>query len=94
MQIRILSTFPGMKKCKGNQPKLLKHVAHIIVDRVFLAQFSYSGKSLKNQRKMAFTERKNIVALLYSVAGKVDTAYEEDDMKLHLRDKILKYAAE
>lgn len=32
------------------------------------------------------------MALLYSIVSKIDRDYDEDDMKIHLRDKILKYA--
>lgn len=94
LQFKILSTFPGMARTKSNQPKLLRAIVYFIVDRVFLAQFSFSGKSVKGQRKISFIGKQNIVALLYSIARKVDRAYEEDDMKEHLRDKVLKYAAE
>lgn len=92
--MRTLSTFPGMARTKGNQPKLLKKLTEIIFERVFLAQFTFSGKSVKGQRKNSFKQNVNIIALLYSVACEIDKSYDEDDFKAHLRDKILKYAGE
>lgn len=80
---------------KGNQPKLLKKITDFIIDRYFLAQFTYSGKLVtRGHRKNSFKERKNIVVLLYGIACKVDKNYEEENFTLHLKDKILRYAGE
>lgn len=59
-----------------------------------MAQFTFSGKSVKGQRKNSFKKQANIIELLYSVVSKIDKNYEKDDFEMHLRDKILKYAGE
>lgn len=95
LQVKVLSNFPGLAQTKGNQPKLLRKILDFIVDRTFLAKFSYTGKLVKGQkRKISFSQKKNIVDLLYAIASKVDKTYEKDDLKTYLRDKILKHAAE
>lgn len=83
-----------MSRIKGNQAKLLKAVVNLIIDHFFMAQFTFSGKTVKGQRKYSFKKKANIIALLYSVASQIDKNYGKDDFDIHLRDKILKYAGE
>lgn len=94
LQINVLSCFPGVKQTKGNQPKLLKKIVGCIMDRDFLAKFSFTGKLAKGQRKISFQNQKNIMALLYPIASKIDKTFEEEDVSGYLKDKILRYAAE
>lgn len=78
---------------KGNQMKLLRKLVALIIDRYFLAQFTYSGRSVKGQRKNSFKKNENIIAFLYSVANRIDKNYEKGDFEDNLK-VILKYAGE
>lgn len=93
-QIKVLSSFPGMNRTKGNQPKLLRKIVYFIMDRRFMANFTYSGKSTKGQRKIAFKMQQNIIGLLYSIVSKIDKSFDKDNLTLYLKDNILKYASE
>lgn len=94
LQVKMLSTFSGVRRIKGNHTKMLRAVIALIIDRYFMAGFSYSGKSVKGQRKTPLKSYENILSLLYSVANKIDKNYEKEDFEADLKDKILKYAGE
>lgn len=93
LEVTCLSKFLKMGWARGNQPKLLKMVVDLLMDRLFLSKFSFSGKSI-GQKKNSFKDRSNIVELLYAITSHIDRNYEKTDFVSHLRDKILKYAGE
>lgn len=73
--------------------KLLRKLVALIIDRYFLAQFTYSGRAVKGQRKNSFKKNENIIDFLYSVAKTIDKNYDRLDFEDNLKS-ILKYAGE
>lgn len=73
--------------------KLLKKLVAWIIDRYFLAQFTYAGRAVKGHRKNSFKKNENIIEFLYSVAKTIDKNYERLDFEDNLKS-ILKYAGE
>lgn len=91
--MKILSRFPGINQTRGNQPKLLKKIFGFLIEKQFLAdKICYSRKSAK--KPVAFIAKANVVSLLQSIAVKIDRNYDFEDLKLDLRDKIIKHAGE
>lgn len=95
MQNDLISEHPGVDRTnKHNQPKLLKRVVSLIFDRVFLSNITWSGKSVRGQKKIAMKKFHRVVDLMYTVSNKIFGNYEYNTFLDHLKNKILKYAYE
>lgn len=94
--MKTLVNFPGSDSAvvNGNQPKLLKQIINVIVERKFLSNFTWTGKSTKGQKKQSFQDSKNIVRLIYDIAFHHDDSYQYKHFVNHLVNKVLKYAYE
>lgn len=94
-QITALSDFPGIKTAKGNKPKLMKHVLFTMVERSFLASFTWTGKAGKGQpRKHAIRDYPNFLQVLHFILKKLEGSYDDDMFYDHLKNKVLCYAYE
>lgn len=86
---------PGVKSSNGDQAKLLKRLVAKMFERSFLANFTWSGKSINGQRKIALKSHDKIVELLYKISNNcLNKTYNYEDFLNHLKNKILKYAYE
>lgn len=74
--------------------KTLRTVLGMLIERRFLAQFTWSGKSKPGIRKLALKDRDDIVNLLYTIASQIHPKYVKTVFKRDLVDKILKFAYE
>lgn len=94
-QVNVLSSYSGVNRTKGNQPKLLKKIVNCIMDSKFMATFNYSGKTTKKDgpRKNSFKDQTNVVALLYSIVSNIDKHFVEADFTEFLKE-ICKRATE
>lgn len=88
------------KRTQGNNfdstTKTLKTVLDLIIHRVFLAEFTRTGKSKPEApRKIAFQSRSDkLHELLVKVVSKFHPQYDKNTMEKHLINKILKNAYE
>lgn len=85
---------PDINSLLGNQQKLLKRIVALLFDRQLLAEFTWSGKSIKGTKKSAMSAQKNIVDFLYAISTNIDSSYQHKNFLDHLKNKILKYAYE
>lgn len=83
-----------METFRGNQPKLLKCIVYTIMEPVFFANFTWTGKTIKGEKKIPFQRSKNIVDLLFDMVVKVEPSYQQATFLSHLKNKIIKYAYE
>lgn len=83
-----------MSSLIGNQPKLLKYVVYCILDRQFLATFTWSGKSVGGKTKKSLSKSTHIIDLFYSIVSKIDSSYNHPAFIDNLKNKIMKYAYE
>lgn len=83
-----------METFRGNQPKLLKAIVYTIMEPIFFANFTWTGKSVNGERKIPFQESNNIVDLLFDMVAKVEPSYQKTTFLSHLKTKIIKYAYE
>lgn len=74
--------------------KTLKILLGLIIDRRFLAEFTWSGKSVPGVRKIAFRDLNHIVDLIYDMTSKVHTKYTRPSYHKDLVDRVLKFAHE
>lgn len=93
-KIIAFTDFPGMNALLGNKPKLLKKVVFSIIDRSFLSNFTWTGKSIKNQTKSALKDFPRMVDVFQSIVGNLDNGYDKTIFLKHLKEKIMKYAYE
>lgn len=92
IQIESISFSPDLNA--GNQPKMLKKIVAITVDRKLLSNFTWSGKSIGGQKKLALQSKEKVVDLLYKIAKIVDPSYSRESYLKDLKNKVLKYAYE
>lgn len=74
--------------------RTLKIVLGLMIDRRFLAEFTWSGKSVPGVRKTAFRDQSHIVDILYKMTLQVHPKYARTSFHKDLVDKILKFAFE
>lgn len=55
--------------------------------------FTWTGKTKKGKRKIAFRRYKEIVNLIYAVVRRADSSYSMGTCKYDLTYRVLKYAA-
>lgn len=87
-------TVPEINAVVGNQLKMLKRVVYNIMERKFLSEFTWTGKSIGGRKKLAIRDSKNIVELFYAIVFHIDETYSRSTFSDHLKNKILKYAYE
>lgn len=70
--------------------KTLRTVLSLVIDRVFLSQFTWTGKTKpKTARKIAFRDQKKLQDILLKVVSKFHLNYDQSKMENHLINKIL-----
>lgn len=78
----------------GNQAKMTKILVYKLIDRPLLAEFTWTGKSIRDKTKMAFKDLANIIELLHATLSAIDINYSRSTFIDHLKNKTLKYAYE
>lgn len=89
-----MKNIPEVKSAYGNQAKMSKLLTYRIIDRAFLANFNWTGKSAGDKTKRPFKNLQNIIDLLHATVMDLDTNYGREVFLNHLKHKILKYACE
>lgn len=89
-----MSNEPEVKIALGNRVKMSRILVYKIVEKAFLAEFTWTGRSIGDRVKMKFKELVNINRLLYSVVSNIDVNYDRKTFSEHLISRILKYAYE
>lgn len=64
----------------------------LIVDRRFLAEITWSGRSTPGKTKISFSKRQNILDFMYKIANQKHPNYSPTDFKEHMVDGIFKFA--
>lgn len=77
----------------GDRRKFVRSVVHLIFDKVFLSNFTWTGKSSKG-RKTPLQNYTEITKLFYSIVVKTDTKLDYKMFLKVLVNKVLKYAYE
>lgn len=78
----------------GCRLKILKRFLSSILDRAFLANFTWTGKTIGTDRKIPFGKFKKILDLMFALVTKNDENYPRKTMTDFLVNRILKYAYE
>lgn len=78
----------------GCRLKILKRFLFSIIDRIFLANFTWTGKTNGPERKIAFSKFENVLDLMFTLVKKNDEHYPLKTLKDYLINRILKYAYE
>lgn len=91
-QVSLLSVINGQSGDK-NGGKIIKSLFDAVIDSRIISMFTWTGKSSNGQKKMAFSEYKEIIGLLYTVVRLADTKYSKKDCERDLTYKVLKYAS-
>lgn len=63
-----------------------------MIDGKIHCKYTWTGKSSNNQTKLAFSELKEIIGLLYAVVRLADATYSLKDCERDLTYKVLKRA--
>lgn len=77
---------------KLNQDQLLKRLVYGIIDRHFLAEFTWSGKSTSGKKKLAFRDLTNVLNLIQTVIRIKYNSYSDEDFRDSVINKVLKFA--
>lgn len=85
---------PEINGANGNRIKMLKNATYTIMARTYLANFTYSGKTVGHNVKLAFQKFKNVKELLYGTVSHIDCSYSASDFHFNSVNKVLKYAYE
>lgn len=67
---------------------------HKVIDRVYLAEFTWTGKSVGGRGKNAFRDLDKTNDFLYDVINTIDEGYTKKSYLDDLKNKIIKYAYE
>lgn len=89
-----MSYNPDIISTVGNQSKMLKKIVGIIFEKSFLANFTWSGKSVRGKKKIQLRIYKNIVDFMYGIANGMDKTYQHSTYLDILKNKVIKYAYE
>lgn len=89
-----MANVPKVNGAIGDQKKMLKVVLQNIMEGTFAAEFTWTGKTVANRKKMAFKKLKNMNELLFSIVVHIDPSYRRSEFDSHLINKVLKYAYE
>lgn len=73
---------------------MLKVLMYKIIDRIFLAKCTWTGKSTNGRVKIAFKNFKNVHDFLYETIKEIDGDYSQAIFFAHMKTKILKHAYE
>lgn len=88
-QIDIVSSSVSEDKSKMTTPlKATKAVLGLIIDRVYLSEFTWSGKSKPGIRKIALKNYQHIYGLIYSVVSRSHKSYTKESYRKDLIDRI------
>lgn len=76
--------------------RALKVYVNLLIDRRFLSEFTWTGKSTPGIRKIPFQDQKEILELLYILTSKTITQekYTDDEFHGDCVDRIMKFAYE
>lgn len=75
--------------------KSMRMVLNFLIDRQFLADFTWTGKTKKiGSRKHALREFNGVVDLIYEIVAHWHPNYMRTDFHKDLVDKVLKFAYE
>lgn len=75
--------------------KTLKTALNLVIHRVFLSEFTWTGKSKPNSsRKRAFRKQEKLQQILLQIVSKFHPNYNQTKLENHLVNKILKSAYE
>lgn len=72
--------------------KIIKSVFDAVIDSRIHCMFTWTGKSSNGQKKMAFSEYKEVIGILYAIIRLADAKYSMKDCERDLTYKVLKYA--
>lgn len=93
-QIEVLSGVASeINKSSTTALKTAKNVLGLIIDRVYLSEFTWSGKSKPGTRKLALKDFPHTIELIHSIASR-SHKYTKEEFRKDLVDKILKFAYE
>lgn len=94
-QIQVLSDMATQKRGSTSTPvKLMKRVLGLIIDRIYLSEFTWSGKSKPGTRKIAMKDFTRVFDLIHSIVSRSHKKYTDESCRKDLVDKILKFAYE
>lgn len=74
--------------------KTLKVAMNLIFDRVFLANFTWTGKSKPGSQKIALRKHERLVELLFVIVSDLHTKYDKNTFQDQLINSVLKYSYE
>lgn len=91
-----------MKICKrdlgkdsDSAKKTLKYVLCLVIHRIFLAEFTWTGKSKPGfPRKKPFQIHEGLISLLLSIVSEFHPNYAKGNLREHLVSSIFKTAYE
>lgn len=83
----------SVKKTRVFTPvKTVKTVLGLLIDRIFLAKFTWSGRSKPGTRKIALCDFTESLKFIYTVASKIHMGYTKEDFRSDMVDNVLKFA--
>lgn len=71
--------------------KIIKQIFDAIIDVEIKTQFTWTGKSAMGKTKLAFSEYKEIINLIYAVVRRADSQYTKSECEHDLTYRVLKY---
>lgn len=75
--------------------KTLKIVLNLVIHRVFLAEFTWTGKTKPgNPRKRSLRDHRKLQELFIKIVSKNHSKYDDAKLEHHLKNKIIKGAYE
>lgn len=92
--IQIATLFGAVPKDIKTPVKMAKKILLMIMDRVFLAQFTWTGKSRPGTRKIAFQEYNRTVGIIFALTSKIHRSYTKEQYRKDMVDRIFKFAYE
>lgn len=82
-----------MKKSRASTTlKTLKKVIGLLIDRIFLAKITWTGKSLPGTRKIALEEYTGLLNLVYTTTSKMHTGYTKKTFRSEMVENVMKFA--
>lgn len=87
-----MSVLYGRKGDK-NGGKIIKTLFGKLMDSMIRSLFTWTGKSIKGKKKIAFKTYEGVIGLLYAVVHLADKTYSMKDCEYDLTYKVLKHAS-
>lgn len=72
--------------------KTVKRVLGLLIDRIFLAEITWSGKSKPGTRKIALSNYTALLNLVYTAVSKLHKGYTKNTFREEMVDNVMKFA--